>query len=142
MEELGWRGYALPRLLASRSALSSALLIGIIWGVLHLSLTFPGQMNAGSHWLPTILQIIGLSVVLTWLYIQTGGKIVIPILFHAGQNFFVFLNEGITLTQQLWLLTIVTLAYSLAIFLLFGANLRNHRMNAQVRVNTEPLETK
>ena len=142
MEELGWRGYALPRLLASRSALSSALLIGIIWGVLHLSLTFPGQMNAGSHWLPTILQIIGLSVVLTWLYIQTGGNIVIPILFHAGQNFFVFLNEGITLTQQLWLLTIVTLAYSLAIFLLFGANLRNHRMNAQVRVNTEPLETK
>ena len=47
-EELGWRGYALPKLLTSRSALFPALLLGIIWGVLHLSLTFPGQMNAGS----------------------------------------------------------------------------------------------
>jgi membrane protease YdiL (CAAX protease family) len=142
MEELGWRGYALPRLLASRSALFSALLIGILWGILHLSLTFSGQMNAGSHWLPTILQIIGLSVVVTWLYIQTGGNIVIPILFHAGQNFFVFLNEGITLTQQLWLLTVVTLVYSLVIIFLFGRSLWSRRMDARAVVNVEPLETK
>lgn len=142
MEELGWRGYALPRLLTSRSALFSALFMGVIWGVLHLSLTFPGQMNSGSHWLPTILQIIGLSVVLTWLYMQTGGNIMMPILFHAGQNFFVFLNEGITLTQQLWLLTIVTLAYSLVIFFLFGANLRSRHMNKPAMVNVKSVETK
>jgi membrane protease YdiL (CAAX protease family) len=141
-EELGWRGYVLPRLLTSRSALFSALLLGIIWGVLHLSLTFPGQMNAGSHWLPTILQIIGLSVVLTWLYIQTGGNIVIPIVFHAGQNILVFLNEGISLTEQLWLLTVVTLAYSLVIFFFLGANMRRGRTDEPAMVNVKPVETK
>jgi hypothetical protein len=99
-------------------------------------------MNAGSHWRPTILQIIGLSVVLTWLYIQTGGNIVIPILFHAGQNFFVFINEGITLTGQLWLLTFVTLAYSLVILIFFGTNLRIRRMNESAMVNAKPVETK
>jgi len=123
MEELGWRGYALPRMLTRRSALFSALFLGLIWGVLHLSLTFPGQMNAGSHWLPTILPIMGLSVALTWLYIQTGGNIVIPIVFHAGQNFFVFFNEGITLDEQLGLLTIAALVYALAVFFFFGVNL-------------------
>jgi len=46
----------------------------VIWGVLHLSLTFPRQMNAGAHWLPTILQIIGLSVVLTWLYVRVPRR--------------------------------------------------------------------
>jgi membrane protease YdiL (CAAX protease family) len=37
-EELGWRGYVLPRLLAGRPALFSALLIEIPWGILHLGL--------------------------------------------------------------------------------------------------------
>ena len=129
LEELGWRGFALPKLLTRHSALFSALFLGLIWGILHISLTFPGQMNAGSHWLPTVLQITGLSVVLTWLYIQTGGSIVIPMLFHVGQNLFVVLNEGITLTQQLWLLTVVTLAYSLVIYFLFRANLQRDPVN-------------
>lgn len=142
MEELGWRGYALPKLLDNRSALFSALFIGLVWGVLHLSLTFPGQMNAGSHWLPTLLQLIGLSVVLTWLYIQTGSNIVIPIMFHAGQNFLVFVNEGITLTQQLWLMTVITLVYSLVIFSFFGTSLQSRRMNAPDMVNAKSMETK
>jgi len=73
-EELGWRGYALPKMRTRRSALFSALFLGVIWGVLHLSLTFPRQMNAGAHWLPTILQIIGLSVVLTWLYVRVPRR--------------------------------------------------------------------
>jgi hypothetical protein len=44
--------------------------------------------------------------------------------FHAGQNFFVFRNEGVTLTQQLWLLTVVTLVYALVIFFSLPKSLR------------------
>lgn len=128
-EELGWRGYALPKLLTRRSALFSALFLGAIWGALHLSLTFPGQMNAGLPGLPIVLQTIGFSVILTWLFVQTHGNLVIPILFHAGQNFFVFLNEGITLTEQLWLLTVLSLAYSLVILFFFGANMQRRSVN-------------
>jgi membrane protease YdiL (CAAX protease family) len=124
MEELGWRGYVLPRLLTRPSALSSALIIGVLWGIVHLGLILPGQMNAGSHWLPSILYIIGLSVVLTWLYIQTQGNLVVPILFHIGQSYFVFLNGGITPSQQLWLMSGVTLVIGLVLILLYGANLQ------------------
>lgn len=124
MEELGWRGYALPRLLAHRSALLSALIIGIPWGIVHLGLILPGQMNAGTSWLGTILFLMGLSVILTWFFIHTRGSLVIVILFHAAQNYFVFLNGGIDLAQSMWLLTAVTLALALVLVILFGANLQ------------------
>jgi len=124
MEELGWRGYVLPKLLTNHSASYSALFIGVIWGVIHLGLILPGQMNAGAHWLPSILCIIGLSGILTWLYIQTRGNLVIPILFHAGQNYFVFLNGGIALNQGLWLLTILTFVIVLILIFLYGVNMQ------------------
>ena len=141
-EELGWRGYVLPRLLTSRSALSSALFIGVIWGIVHLGLILPGQMNAGSHWLPSILYIVGLSVILTWLYVQTGGSLVIPILFHFGQSYFVFLNGGITLSQQLWLMTGVMLGIGLVLILFYGRNLQRSPVQKPTLVSASQAESK
>ena len=39
-EELGWRGYALPKLLAKRSPLIASLIIGVLWGAWHLPTFF------------------------------------------------------------------------------------------------------
>jgi len=135
MEELGWRGYVLPKLLANRSATYSALLIGVVWGVIHLGLILPGQMNAGAHWLPSVLCIIGLSGILTWLYIQTRGNLLIPILFHAGQNYFVFLNGGLTLNQGLWLLTIVTFVIVLILIFLYGVTMQRDTVKGRAEAN-------
>lgn len=140
-EELAWRGYVLPKLLAHRSAVFSALLIGIIWGVIHLGLILPGQMNAGSHWLPTILYIVGLSVVLTWLYVQTQGNLVMPTLFHFGQSYFVFLNGGISLTRQLWLMTAIMAVISLVLVLIYGPSL-HHESIKETFIADRPTDTK
>jgi membrane protease YdiL (CAAX protease family) len=98
-------------------------------------------MNAGSHWLPSILYIIGLSVILTWLYIQTRGNLVIPILFHIGQSYFVFLNGGISLTQQLWLMTGITIVISLVLISIYGPTLQRRPANEPIIVNAERVKT-
>lgn len=145
MEELGWRGYALPKILMYRSALVSALIIGIPWGILHLGLTLPGQMNAGTSWVSTILFILGISVILTWLYLQTRSGIVAGIVFHAAQNFFVFLNGGMLaagIFWESWLLTAVTLVMAIALIVIYGPGLQRDPVKAVTMVNAEPLETK
>jgi membrane protease YdiL (CAAX protease family) len=140
MEELGWRGFALPRLLSHRPALLSALIIALPWGIVHLGLVLPGQMNAGTSWVGTLLSLTGFSVVLTWLFVQTRGSLVIVVLFHAAQNYFVFLNGGIDAAGGLWLYTTVTLALALVLALLNGANLQRRSVKTPAAVETGWLE--
>ncbi|HEX6302757.1 MAG TPA: CPBP family intramembrane glutamic endopeptidase [Anaerolineales bacterium] len=124
LEELGWRGFALPKLLGQRSALFSALLIGVLWGTVHLALHLPGLMFAGWPWPATMLELIGISVVITWLFVNTRGSVVIVTLYHAAQNYFVIVNEGISGPQQLWLMVMSYAALVLILIALFGPALR------------------
>jgi membrane protease YdiL (CAAX protease family) len=119
-EELGWRGYALPKLMEHRSPLAAGLIVGVLWGSLHLALHLPGMIYAGLPLLPTLLQLIGLSVLIAWLYMQTEGNILLTSLFHATQSFFVIVNEGLPLTQLVWLMAGVYLAFALLIVIVAG----------------------
>jgi uncharacterized protein len=121
-EELGWRGYALPKLLKTQSPLVAGLIIGVAWGSLHLALTLPGMINAGAPPLPTLLGLIGLSVLATWLYIRTNGNLLLTSLLHAAQSFFVSLNDGITVGQQTWLMAGVYLAAAVIIAIAAGSS--------------------
>jgi membrane protease YdiL (CAAX protease family) len=116
-EELGWRGYALPKLLERRSPLTASLIVGVFWGSLHLALHLPGLMFAGLPPLATLLQLIGFSVLITWLYTRTGGHVLLAGLFHVAQNFFVIVNEGIPPTPLVWLMAGVYLALALIVII-------------------------
>ena len=124
LEEVGWRGFALPKLLAQRSALFSSLLIGVLWGTVHLALHLPGLMLSAFPWPATLIELIGLSVIITWLFVNTGGSLVIASLYHAAQSFFVIVNEGISGPQLSWLLAISNLALVLILVLVSGPALR------------------
>jgi membrane protease YdiL (CAAX protease family) len=86
-EEIGWRGYALPRLQAGRSALSASLILGVIWAFYHLPLFFTGQaFRSPSILVPFVISGIALSVILTWVYNGTGGSLLLVVLLHATAN--------------------------------------------------------
>lgn len=136
MEELGWRGYVLHKVLPHRSALASALIIGIPWGIVHLGLILPGMMNEGTSWVATVLCLVNLSVILTWFFVQTGHGIFAGIVFHAAENYFVFLNGGFTAPEGLWLMTAVTLAIAITLTVMYGPNLRYHSMKKGAVGNT------
>jgi membrane protease YdiL (CAAX protease family) len=87
-EELGWRGFALPYLQERYSALVSSLVIGVVWTVWHAP---SGIVERGvTGWavdLPVYAVIvIGISIVATLLYNNTGGSVLLAMVFHAGVN--------------------------------------------------------
>jgi membrane protease YdiL (CAAX protease family) len=87
LEEFGWRGYALDRMQNGRNAVVASLVLGIIWGLWHLPLFFmDGTTQSEIPWWQFILQIMVLSVLFTWLYNNTGGSLLVAILFHTIGN--------------------------------------------------------
>jgi len=89
-EELGWRGFALPRLQRTRSAMTSTLLLAIAWAGWHFPLFFyvPSYQAMGLRILPGFFfGILAGAIVLTWLYNRSGGSVMAPMLWHASFNF-------------------------------------------------------
>jgi membrane protease YdiL (CAAX protease family) len=86
-EEIGWRGYVLPRLQARYGALVSSLIVGLIWGFWHLP-KFLGTTTIGYDgsfgWF--MVANLALAVLYTWLYNNTGGSLLLVTIFHASGN--------------------------------------------------------
>ncbi|WP_410766603.1 CPBP family intramembrane glutamic endopeptidase [Haloferax sp. DFSO60] len=88
-EELGWRGFALPKLQARYGAVQSGLLIGVLWALWHLPMFFTASAPHGTWPLGQQVlwgvSIVGFSLVLTWLYNETGSAW-IAMLGHGAMN--------------------------------------------------------
>ena len=92
-EEIGWRGYALDRLQARSSALTSSLILGVVWALWHLPQflvkgTYQESLGFGSRsfWI-FMLNIMVISILYTWIYNNTGRSTLSAILFHFVVNF-------------------------------------------------------
>ncbi len=99
-EELGWRGYALPRLQRSFSALSSSLIIGVGWAIWHLPAfwfsglfdTAPKLLLAFAAFVPCTLIA---SVIFTWITNGAGGSVLLATVHHAAFVFAGLSNAAI-----------------------------------------------
>jgi membrane protease YdiL (CAAX protease family) len=86
-EEIGWRGYALPRLATRTHLARGSLLLGIVWAVWHLPLFFiRGTSNYGQSFPLFTLQVVAISVPMAWLYARTGGSLLLVMLMHSADN--------------------------------------------------------
>jgi uncharacterized protein len=87
-EELGWRGFALPHLQTKYNALTSSLLLGVIWTIFHLPLFFTvtGSSQADWSFVSFLISTVAMSVLYTWLYNNTRGSVLMAYLFHAAAN--------------------------------------------------------
>jgi membrane protease YdiL (CAAX protease family) len=83
-EELGWRGYALPRLARRFGWRLGSLLVGVIWGVWHLPTSLLPGGDLASFPL-FVVAVAASSVVVGWLWQRTGSTWV-AVAFHAGLN--------------------------------------------------------
>jgi len=86
-EELGWRGYALPRLAQPLGLGGASVVLGVIWALWHLPLFFlPGSGSDGQSFPLYLLHVTALSVAICWLYWKTGGSLLLVMLMHASIN--------------------------------------------------------
>lgn len=94
-EELGWRGYALPRLQEKQSALVASLVLSVLWACWHLpAFLIPGtpyyaqiQQVPFAVTFPLFLaQIVPFTILFTWMYNHTNGSLLLAFFLHAANN--------------------------------------------------------
>lgn len=89
LEEIGWRGFAQPKLQKKTSPLTAALLIGIVWAAWHaplfLTQTWDTPRSTFAQVLLYVVVVIGLSVIMAWVRNGSGSTLA-AVLAHASVN--------------------------------------------------------
>lgn len=80
-EEIGWRGFAQPKLLEQFSPFITSLLVGLGWGVWHWVYLWESSSLLGLVYFT--LETMAISLAYTWLFDRTGGSLVVVTLLHA-----------------------------------------------------------
>ena len=88
-EEIGWRGFLAPRLVAQTSFTTGALFVGVIMLVWHIPVILFGQYNQGtSQWIAIpcfAVAVMSASVISTWLRLRSG-TVWPSTIFHGAHN--------------------------------------------------------
>jgi membrane protease YdiL (CAAX protease family) len=112
-EEIGWRGYLLPRLGKRHTPLESSIIVGLLWGIWHL----PRYLEqGGGPFVLFMIRIVADSILYTWLFNRTGGSLLLTTIFHASGNTagaFLPLSPGSNaiLIFLTWITALVVLKY-------------------------------
>jgi membrane protease YdiL (CAAX protease family) len=87
VEELGWRGVALPLLQRRFAPLWAGLILGVIWGLWHVPAFFlSGSPQSAWPLVPYTIGVVGLSVLLTPLFNAARGSLLAAVLYHFQLN--------------------------------------------------------
>lgn len=131
-EELGWRGFALPRLQQRYSALTANLILAAFVMAWHLRLVAGGRLP-----LVALLGTLASTILFGWLYNSTRGSLLLVYLFHAADGVLKLDYAGIDATRYLRLQIGVWLATAIVIAIVTRADLGRSRTPG--RTTTPPL---
>jgi membrane protease YdiL (CAAX protease family) len=108
-EEIGWTGFATPRLLHKNTPLMAGLILGLLWALWHMLADFSGNINTmGANWplsflICWILPLTAYRILMTWVYANTRS-VLIAQLMHASYTGWQFAFSPATSFSQnlLW----------------------------------------
>ncbi len=116
-EEVGWRGFALPRMLHASRPLVAHAVLGVVWACWHLPLWLdPTSSQSAYPFGIYLVSTTALSVLIGWMYAASGGSLAVAVLAHAVSNSsdrlryeFLGADKG-RLVHQLTLMVVLVLA--------------------------------
>lgn len=123
-EELGWTGFAVPRLRARHDFVTTGLIVGLLWGAWHYPL-FAGSAGSSGTVPPILYELVLLfswlppyRVLMVWVYDRTGS-LLLAVLMHAGLVFATLALSPLSLAGE----AVVTynLAFAGSLWMLVGA---------------------
>lgn len=106
-EEIGWRGFALPRLMTKMGPLAASAVIGVVWTLWHVPmLTIQGVRPL--FYCAFVPLMVGGSILFTWIYRHTRGSLLLAVLTHVGAH---LNNPGHAMPARYTPIVIHTVAY-------------------------------
>lgn len=107
LEEIGWTGFATPRLLNKYNPLKAGFILGLLWALWHILADFSGNIGTmGTGWLlwfPLywILPLTAYRILMTWVYANTRSLLVAQLM-HASYTGWLFvLSPAASFNQNL-----------------------------------------
>jgi membrane protease YdiL (CAAX protease family) len=130
-EEVGWRGFALPRMQARWSALQSSAVLGVIWGLWHIPLFLTlGTPNAQLPFLGFMLNVMSQAILLTWMFNSTRGSLLLCQLFHQSGNAWAAALIPVPDVAALWMYWVLNSLVAIGVIVVYGS----------ARLSRQPVE--
>ncbi len=99
-EEIGWTGYAYPRLRARLGAPAAPVLLGLLWGIWHLPVvdSLGSASPHGAAWpaffAAFVALVAGLRVLICWIYSHTDSVLLAQMMHASNTGFLVVLGAA------------------------------------------------
>lgn len=140
-EDIAWRGFAATRLQASHTALTTALLLGVVEGLFHIPLFFaPSSSQANSPFLSFMLLSVAGVIVMNWVFNNTRGSVLLAMLFHAAANTWtdiVPIPQGDSLAWTMW--AVVFSVVAIIVVVLAGARYLSRKPDLANIMTVDPI---
>jgi membrane protease YdiL (CAAX protease family) len=146
LEEIGWTGFAFPKLRLQMNALGAGVVVGLLWSVWHLPvIDYLGTATPhGAYWLPFFVTfsaaMTAMRVLISWIYVNTRS-VLLAQLMHVSStgSLVIFSPPGVTAGQEVMWYGVYAIMLGLAVAIVvkvFGRRLTRtsgvrHRENRQ-----------
>jgi uncharacterized protein len=118
-EEIGWRGFALPRLLTRFNSVTASLILGGMWGLFHL----PLYSHTLFTFLPFLCLVVAFSILMTWVFNHTGS-VLLMVFMHASLDTIQFVSPvNETVSPFIAFALIALVMWLIAVFIMLRAGL-------------------
>ena len=121
-EELGWRGFALPRLQERHSPLVASAILGVLVVIWHVPLVLLDMLPAYA-----LFATFAFTIVFGWLFNNTRGSVLMVLIAHAADGLVITGNLGLNAIdseRHVMLLVATWCVAALVVVLVYGPTLR------------------